>query len=90
MFMHRSLSVPKNIILFDRFALKILPKVGLPVSRDETGSDSFRPSEPFFGFGNEFGYFFSETKTNTVRVLSVGIGKRSETIRIFFSDIRRH
>jgi hypothetical protein len=51
MFMHRSLSVPKNIILFDRFALKILPKVGLPVSRDETGSDSFRPSEPFFGFG---------------------------------------
>ena len=46
--------------------------------------DSFGQNYPeILRFGNEFGFFFSETKTNTVRVLSVGIGKRSETIRNF-------
>ncbi len=48
-------------------------------------SDSFGQNYPeILGFGNKFGFFFSETKTNTVRVLSVGIGKRSETIRNVF------
>ncbi len=72
------------------------------VVRDETGSDSFRPSGPILGFGkirSELSgisrirkririFFFSDTKTNTVRVISDGIGKWSETIRDFFSDIR--
>lgn len=48
-------------------------------------SDSFSRNYPeILGFGNEFRYFFLETKMNTVRVLSVGIRKRSETIRNFF------
>ena len=41
-------------------------------------------------FGNEFRFLFSETKINTVRVLPVVIGKRSETIWEFYSDICRH
>jgi hypothetical protein len=62
------------------------------VVRDETGSDTnFRIRIVSVGTIRKFSdsetnsdFFFSETKTNTVRVLSVGIGKRSETIRIFF------
>lgn len=41
--------------------------------------NQFSDSEKFgrnypepFGFGNEFGFFFSDTKTNTVRVISDG------------------
>jgi hypothetical protein len=58
-------------------------------------TDQFSDSDNFgqkyleiFEFGNEFGLFFSEMKTNTVEVISVGIGIRSETIHYFPSDIQ--
>ena len=48
-------------------------------------SHSFGRNYPeILWFGNEFGFFFLEMKTNKVRVLTVKIGKRSETIRNFF------